>query len=74
MPTLCSFCGIIIIMNLRGKEHNPPHIHAVTQDFVAPFLIETGEIMEGDFPPKAVSLVKKFVLKYKKGIGGDVED
>lgn len=53
-------------MNLRGKEHNPPHIHAVTQDFVAPFLIETGEIMEGEFPPKASALVKEFILKYRK--------
>lgn len=66
MPTICSFYGIIIIMNLRGKEHNPPHIHAVTQDFVAPFLIETGEIMEGEFPPKASALVKEFILKYRK--------
>lgn len=66
MPTICSFSGIIIIMNLRGKEHNPPHIHAVTQDYVAPFLIETGEIMEGEFPPKSLALVKEFILKYRK--------
>ena len=38
----------------------------ITQDFDAPFYIETGEIMEGDFPPKAQALVKEFVLKYKK--------
>lgn len=66
MPTICSFFGITIVMNLRGKEHNPPHIHAVTQDNVAPFLIETGEIMEGDFPRKDSLLVKKFILKHKK--------
>ena len=65
MPTISSFYGIIIVMYLRDKEHNPPHIHAITQDFDAPFLIETGEIMEGVFPSKAKSMVKEFVLKHK---------
>lgn len=53
-------------MYLRNKEHNPPHIHAITQDFDAPFLIEIGEKMEGEFPLKAQALVKEFVLKYQK--------
>ena len=65
MPTISYFYGIIIVMYLRNKEHNPPHVHAITQDFDAPFLIETGEIMEGEFPPKAKSLVKEFILKYQ---------
>lgn len=66
MPTISAFYGIIIIMNLRNKEHNPPHIHAVTEDFVAPFLIETGEIMEGYFPSKRKRMVKEFIKKYQK--------
>ena len=49
-------------MYLRNKEHNPPHIHAITQDFDAPFLIATGELMEGEFPAKAQTLVKEFIL------------
>ena len=53
-------------MYLRSKEHNPPHIHAITQDFDAPFSIETGEIMEGIFPHKAKTLVKEFIIKYQK--------
>ena len=65
MPTISYFNGIIIIMHLRDKEHNPPHIHAVTQDFVAPFLISTGELLEGAFPPKAKALVKEFITYYK---------
>ena len=65
MPTICSFYGIIIVMYLRDKEHNPPHIHAITQDFDAPFLIENGEIMEGFFPVKAKAIVKEFVMKYR---------
>lgn len=43
MPTISHFYGITIVMYLRYKEHNPPHIHAITQDFDAPFSIETGE-------------------------------
>ena len=35
------------------------------QDFDEPFLIETGEIMEGEFPPKAKAMVKEFILKYR---------
>ena len=65
MPTISNFYGIIIVMYLRNKEHNPPHIHAITNDFDAPFLIETGEIMEGEFPPKAKALVKEFIMRYK---------
>ncbi|MCQ2527471.1 MAG: DUF4160 domain-containing protein [Lachnospiraceae bacterium] len=41
-------------------------IHAITQDFDAPFLIATGELLDGYFPIKAQALVKEFVLKYQK--------
>ena len=58
MPTICHFKGIIIVMYLRNKEHNPPHVHAITQDFDAPFLIQSGEMMEGYFPLKAKELVR----------------
>lgn len=66
MPTISHFYGIIIVMYLREKEHNPPHIHAITQDFDAPFLISTGEIIEGEFPAKAKAMVKEFIIKYRK--------
>lgn len=66
MPTISNFNGIIIVMYLRNKEHNPPYIHAITQDFDAPFSIETGEIMEGDFPAKAKAMVKEFIINYRK--------
>lgn len=66
MPTISNFYGIIIVMYLRNKEHNPPHVHAITQDFDAPFLIESGEIIEGYFPLKGQSLVKEFILRYKE--------
>lgn len=42
------------------------HGHAITQDYHAPFLIATGEIMEGEFPPKSAAMVKEFILNYQK--------
>ena len=66
MPTISSFYGIIIVMYLRNKEHNPPHIHAITNDFDAPFLISTGELMEGEFPPKAKAMVQEFITQYRQ--------
>ena len=44
MPTISYFYGIIIVMYLRKKEHNPPHVHAITQDFDAPFLFRQGRL------------------------------
>ena len=66
MPTISNFDGITVVMYLRNKEHNPPHIHAITPDYDAPFLVSTGEIMEGEFPPKDAAKVKEFILKYQK--------
>ena len=66
VPTISSFYGITIVMYLKNKEHNPPHVHAITQDFYAPFLIQNGELMEGEFPSKAADMVKEFILQYRK--------
>ena len=66
MPTISHFYGIIIVMYYRDGDHNPPHIHAITQTCAAPFSIKTGKIMEGRFPPKARALVEEFILKYQK--------
>ncbi len=66
MPTICSFKGIMIVMYLKNKEHNPPHVHAIYQDFDAPFLIENGEMIEGVFPIKAKEQVRDFILHYQE--------
>lgn len=47
MPTISVFYGIIIMMYLRDKEHNPPHIHAFYGNDAATFYISNGELFEG---------------------------
>lgn len=54
------------MMNLRNKEHNPPHIHAFYGENAATLYISNGEIYEGDFPSKAKKMVKEFILVIKK--------
>lgn len=66
MPTISFFYGIYIMMNLRNKEHNPPHIHAFYGENAATFYISNGEIYEGDFPSKAKKMVKESILSYQK--------
>lgn len=65
MPTISSFYGIIIMMYLFDKEHNPPHIHAFYGEFDASFRIDSGEILEGTFPKNGVKLVKEFIRIYQ---------
>ncbi len=72
MPTICQFGGIRIVMFLRGKDHNPPHIHAFYQDFDASFEISTGELLSGTFPAKSKAQVKKFILQYQKELEGRI--
>ena len=66
MPTICQYGGIRIVMFLRGKEHNPPHVHAFYQDFDAAFDIATGELLSGAFPAKEKASVKDFILQYQQ--------
>ena len=66
MPTISQFYGIRIVMFLKQKEHNPPHIHAYYGSDQAKFLISNGELMDGEFPKQGRKLIKAFVVKYKK--------
>ena len=65
MPALSRFYGIVIKMFFRQAEHNPPHFHAVYGDYLGVFDINTLEIIEGDLPYKAVSLVKEWGAIHK---------
>lgn len=65
MPVLSRFYGIIIRMYFLQKEHNPPHIHAIYGEDVAAIDFQTGKIIEGDLPPKALELVLEWISQHK---------
>ena len=50
MPTISMFYGIVIRMYNNG-EHNPPHFHAIYQEYRASFSID-GELLKGEMPKK----------------------
>ncbi|NMA06683.1 MAG: DUF4160 domain-containing protein [Ruminococcaceae bacterium] len=62
MPVISRFYGIIIRMYFQQKEHNPPHIHALYGEEMAAVDIQTGEILEGYLPPKALSMVREWIV------------
>jgi hypothetical protein len=52
-------------MYFQQSEHNPPHIHALYGDDVAAIDIQTGKIIEGHLPPKALSMVSEWTELHK---------
>lgn len=65
MPVLSRFYGIIIRMYFQQAEHNPPHIHALYGEDMAAVDIQTGEVLEGHLPPKALSMVREWSAIHK---------
>ena len=57
MPVISRFYGIIIRMYFQQSEHNPPHIHAIYGENMAVININSGEVLEGELPPKALAMV-----------------
>lgn len=57
MPEIARFYGIIIKMFFMNSEHNPPHFHALYGEYVGEFDIRTLRMIQGDLPPRAVSIV-----------------
>ena len=57
MPVISRFYRIIIRMYFQQSEHNPPHIHAIYGENMAAININSGEVLEGELPPKALAMV-----------------
>lgn len=65
MPVIARFYGLIIKMYFQQVEHNPPHFHVIYGEYAGVFTIETCDMIEGDLPQKAQSMIKEWGLKYK---------
>ena len=61
MPIIAKFYGIIIKMYFIQSEHNPPHIHAFYNQYVAAIQLDNFGVMSGYLPPKAMSLVLEWM-------------
>jgi len=71
MPTISRFFGILIQMYF--KDHNPPHFHAIYNEFKAVISINDYSILEGDLPPKALGLIMEWAKSHQKDLLRDWE-
>lgn len=66
MPEISRFYGIVIKMFFKPKEHEPSHIHAVYDEYVGLFDLNTMEMTEGDLPLRAQNYVKEWMILNQK--------
>lgn len=58
MPTVSAFYGIVVRMFVN--DHPPPHFHARYGEFRGRVSIATGELVDGELPPRAARLVRNW--------------
>lgn len=68
MPLLSNFYGIMLKMYFQQVEHNPPHIHAIYGEYVGAINIQTGELIDGDLPVRALKLVQEWLQIHKNEV------
>lgn len=68
MPVIARFYGLVIKMYFQQAEHNPPHFHVVYGEYIGAFDIDTLEMIEGDLPAKAQSLVREWASAHKEAL------
>ena len=55
-------------MYFQQSEHNPPHIHAIYGEYIGAININTGELIEGDLPKRALNLVQEWLTINRKEV------
>jgi hypothetical protein len=63
VPTIAQFYGIVIQM--FWNDHAPPHFHARYGRAKALFRISDAEVIAGELPPTATSLVCRWALAHR---------
>ena len=66
MPVIARFYGLIIKMYFQQSEHNPPHFHAIYGEYIGAIDILSLEMLEGDLPPKALSMVQEWAAIHRE--------
>lgn len=49
-----------------ADEHNPPHFHAEYGEYRATFSIETGQMIQGEFPQNKSPLITAWSIIHKE--------
>ncbi len=68
MPVITRFYGMIIKMYFQQAEHNPPHFYVVYGEYLGVFEISTLNMLEGDLPSKAQSLVREWASRHQEDL------
>lgn len=63
MPELSRFLGMIVTINFG--DHPPPHIHVRYNSYKAVFEIDSGAIIAGNLPPKAIGLIVEWMAIHR---------
>ncbi len=71
MPEICRFLGILIL--IYYKDHSPSHFHAKYSDKSGTFSINDMRMIEGDLPPRVISLILEWALINKSELLEDWE-
>lgn len=64
MPEIARFFGILIKMFLNEREL--PVFYAIYGEYIGKFDVANLTMLEGDLPPRAVSIVKEWAELYQK--------
>jgi len=71
MPEVSRFYGIVIA--LYFNEHNPPHFHAKYGDLTAEIDIRTLQILKGELPKRAKTLILEWADEHRVELMQDWE-
>ncbi|MFH0920523.1 MAG: DUF4160 domain-containing protein [Fibrobacterota bacterium] len=72
MPAISMFFGIVVYLYYKDdKKHHLPHFHAEYGEFEGIFLIETGEMIEGDLPNAKRLMVQAWIEIHKEELLAD---
>lgn len=66
MPEITRFYGLVVWMNFRNREHNPPHIHVGYGDKECSIELLTCTVHRGKLPPKATEMAIEWAAKNQK--------
>lgn len=64
MHQISSFFGILIFMYY--DDHNPPHFHALYNEFKAQIRISDLVVIDGKLPPRTMGLVVEWASMHQK--------